>query len=353
MKIRTQMDYLQKILNNSIKNKYLFGISLGVHQDGKDWFGVSGDFALDDSYFIASTTKLFTSTLIFKLRENGKMDLNDTISKYVSEDILNNLHLYKGKDYSNQITISNLLAHTSGIPDYFEKKQPKKTSLKSQLTNGNDMYWDFQQAVDWSKKMTPLFEPSKPNKAHYSDTNYQLLGRIIENQYDNQLEEILQKEICDVLELSQTYLYSVISDHKPKNLYFKSNQLNLPKAMTSFGADGGIVSTSKELMVFLKAFMTGKLFPKSYLKEISQWNSIFFPLESGIGIHRFKAPWYFSPFNSIPELIGHSGLSGAFAFYAPEINTYLTGTVNQIHNPGNSYKLMIKVLIEIMKKFGS
>ena len=102
------MDYLQKILNNSINNKYLFGISLGVHQDGKDWFGVSGDFALDDSYFIASTTKLFTSTLIFKLRENGKMDLNDTISKYVSEDILNNLHLYKGKDYSNQITISNL-----------------------------------------------------------------------------------------------------------------------------------------------------------------------------------------------------------------------------------------------------
>ena len=224
--------------------------------------------------------------------------------------------------------------------------------MKSQLISGNDIYWDFQQAVDRSKKMTPLFEPSKPDKAHYSDTNYQLLGRIIENQYSNQLEEILQKEICNGLELSQTYLYADISDDKPKNLYFKSNQLNLPKAMTSFVADGGIVSTSKELMIFLKAFITGKLFPKSYLKEISQWNRIFFPLESGIGIYRFKTPWYFSPFKRIPELIGHSGLSGAFAFYAPEINTYLTGTVNQIHNPGNSYKLMIKVLIEIMKRSG-
>ena len=95
------MDYLQKILDNSIKNKYLFGISLGVHHDEKDWFGVSGNFALDDSYFIASTTKLFTSTLIFQLKEKGKLDFNDKISKYLSEDVLNNLHLYKGKDYSN------------------------------------------------------------------------------------------------------------------------------------------------------------------------------------------------------------------------------------------------------------
>ena len=167
------MDYLQEVLDNSTNNKYLFGITLSVHQDGKDWFGVSGNFALDDYYFIASTTKLFTSTLIFKLRENGKLEFTDKISKYLSEDVLYNLHLYKGMDYSNQITISNLLAHTSGIPDYFERRQPNKASLKSQLTSGSDIYWDFQQAIDWSKEMTPLFEPSKPNKAHYSDTNYQ------------------------------------------------------------------------------------------------------------------------------------------------------------------------------------
>ena len=343
------MDDLQKILNHSIKNKYLFGVSLSVHQDGKDWSGGSGNFGLEDAYFIASTTKLFTSALIFKLRANGELNLNDKISKYLSEAVLDRLHMYKGKDYSNQITISNLLAHTSGIPDYFENRQPNQSSLKSQLISGNDVGWDFQQAIDWSKKMTPLFEPSKPNKAHYADTNYQLLGRIIENLYGNPLKEIIQYEICNPLALTQTYLYADISDSQPKPIYYKSKPLIIPKAMTSFGADGGIVSTSNELLIFLKAFMNGQLFPKSYLKEISQWNKIFFPLESGIGIHRFKTPWYFSPFKRIPELIGHSGLSGAFAFYAPEINTYLTGTVNQVHNPGNAYKLMIKVLTAIMK----
>jgi len=162
--------------------------------------------------------------------------------------------------------------------------------------------------------MTPLFTPSKPNKAHYSDTNYQLLGKMIENIYGGKLKDIIQKEICYPLNLSKTYLYSYPKDTKPQKMYFKSNALNIPKAMASFGADGGMVSTSKELMTFLKAFMTGKLFPQAYLKEIQTWNKIFYPLESGVGIHRYKVPWYFSPFKRIPEIIGHSGLSGAFAF---------------------------------------
>lgn len=339
-------------MDNSVKNKNLFGISLNVSDNKNNWSGVTGNFKPNDSYFIASTTKLFTSTLIFKLRKDGKLAFNDKISKYLPESNLKNLHNFKGKDFSNQITVSNLLAHTSGLPDYFQNKSFGNTTLERYLTKGNDLNWDFKQVIEWSKKMTPKFEPSKPNKAYYSDTNYQLLGKIIENLYGYQLADVIQQEVCKPLEMKQTYLYTDPIDNKPRKIYFKSDELNIPKAMSSFGADGGMVSTSKDLMKFVKGFMKGKLFPANYIQEIQQWNKIFFPLESGIGIHRFKAPWYFAPFRKIPELIGHSGLSGAFAFYAPKINTYLTGTVNQIHHPGNSYKLLIKTLIEL-KKFSS
>jgi CubicO group peptidase (beta-lactamase class C family) len=338
------MNHLQKLLDNSVKSKQLHGVSMSVYHNGKAWTGVSGNLGLDDLYFIASTTKLFTSALIFKLRKNGNLDLGDRIARFLPDDTLEKLHFYKGKDYSNQITISNLLAHTSGIPDYFQSEQSSYKSLEAQLKNGDDSGWNFQQAIDWSKRMNPLFEPSAPSKAHYSDTNYQLLGRIIENVYGESLKEVVRKEICNPLNLSQTYLYSDPTDIKPQKMYFKANPLNIPKAMASFGADGGVVSTSKELMVFLRAFMTGELFPPSYLEEIQLWNKIFFPLESGIGIHRFKAPWYFSPFKRIPEVIGHSGLSGAFAFHAPEIDAYLTGTVNQIYHPQNTYKLIMKTV---------
>ena len=344
------MNKLQRILDDFIKNKNLFGISLSVSDNEHTWSGVSGDFNLDDMYFIASTTKLFTSSLILKLRRDGKLDFNDTISKLLPNSTLDKIHVYKGKDFSKQITVSNLLAHTSGVPDYFKNKSLDNKTLESHLAEGRDIQWDFKQVVEWTKQMKPVFEPSKPNKAHYSDTNYQILGTIIENQFERTLAEVIQQELCEPLELSKTYLYSNISDTKPRKMYYKSNQLNLPKAMSSFGADGGVVSTSEELMKFIKAFITGKLFPVTYIQEIQQWNKIFFPLESGIGIHRFKAPWYFSPFKRIPELIGHSGLSGAFAFYVPAMETYLTGTVNQIHNPGNSYKLIMKTLIELKKK---
>lgn len=344
------MNNLQSILDGFIKDKSLFGISLSVSDHENAWSGVSGDFKLNDSYFIASTTKLFTSALILKLRKDGKLDFNDTISKLLPNRNLDRIHVYKGKDFSKQITVSNLLAHTSGIPDYFKNKSLGNKTLESNLTEGSDIQWDFKQVVEWTKQLKPVFEPSKPNRAHYSDTNYQILGAIIENQFERTLADVIRQELCEPLELSQTYLYSNISDTKPRKMYYKSNQLNIPKAMSSFGADGGVVSTSEELMKFLKGFITGRLFPVTYIREIQQWNKIFFPLESGIGIHRFKAPWYFSPFKRIPELIGHSGLSGAFAFYVPAMETYLTGTVNQIHNPGNSYKLIMKTLIELGAK---
>ena len=344
------MNYLQKILDRAVRNDNLFGISLSVSDCKTYWSGVSGNLRLNDSYFIASTSKLFTSSLVFKLRKAGKLEFRDPISKFLPSSILRNLHSYKGKEYSNQITVSNLLAHTSGLPDYFKNKSVGNTTLERHLTEGNDMQWHFQQVIDWSKQMTPAFAPSKPNRAYYSDTNYQILGKIIENLFENPLAEIIQEEICNPLELNQTYLYTDPLDTKPRKMYFKSDPLNILNAMTSFKADGGVVSTSEDLIKFIRGFMSGKLFPRTYIQEIQQWNKIFFPLESGVGIHRFKAPWYFSPFRKIPELIGHSGLSGAFAFYVPKMETYLTGTVNQIHNPGIAYTLLLKILIELKKK---
>lgn len=81
--------------------------------------------------------------------------------------------------------------------------------------------------------------------------------------------------------------------------------------MTSFGADGGMVSNSADMLIFIEAFFTGKLFPKTYIDDLQHWNKIFFPIESGIGIHKFQLPRMFNPTGAIPYFIGHSGLSGA------------------------------------------
>jgi CubicO group peptidase (beta-lactamase class C family) len=155
--------------------------------------------------------------------------------------------------------------------------------------------------------------------------------------------------IINPLELTKTYLYQDPADTTPKALYYRSNELHIPKAMSSFGPDGGIVSTAADMLVFIEAFFKGKIFPALYIDELQVWNKIFFPMRSGIGIHLLKLPWFFNPTGAIPYFIGHSGLSGALAYYSPKENIFVVGTVNQVAQPEISFKTMIK-LTQILKK---
>ena len=216
--------------------------------------------------------------------------------------------------------------------------------LGKELMRGNDRHWSFEDAIKLSKSLKPLFVPDKKGKAHYSDTNFQLLGRIIENLTRKTFAQNCEELIIKPLQASRTYVYQDMSDKKPKPLFYKNKELHIPKAMTSFGPDGGIVSASSDMLHFIEAFFGGTFFPASYIEELRVWNRIFFPLESGIGIHRFKLPWIFNPFGKIPEMIGHSGLSGTLAYACPERKLFIAGTVNQIAYPGSSFKIMIKLI---------
>jgi D-alanyl-D-alanine carboxypeptidase len=340
---------LQNVLDKIVDSKKIFGATFGIKKDGFNWLGASGNLTANQSYFIASATKLFTTAIILHLRSEGLLKLDDKISKYLDQSIVSGLHMLQGKDYSDEITIKHLLAHTSGLADYFQGKGMSGKSLEDELVSGKDQYWTFEQAIERTKAMKPLFIPGAKCKANYSDANFQLLGKIIERitfkSYSTNCDEL----IVAPLNLKYTYLYKDATDKTPKALYFKANELNIPKAMTSFGADGGVVSTSADMLLFIEAFFTGKLFPKEYINELQEWNSIFFPMKSGIGIHLFKLPWIFNPTGAVPYFIGHSGLSGALAYYSPKENIFVAGTVNQVAHPDISFKTMIKLSRIVMK----
>jgi hypothetical protein len=83
---------------------------------------------------------------------------------------------------------------------------------------------------------------------------------------------------------------------------------------------------------------------------LKQWNKIFFPLQSGVGIHRFKLPWFFDPAGMTPELIGHSGLSGAMAYYSEKDKLFIVGTVNQVAYPSTSFNTAVKLIMKVRGK---
>lgn len=338
---------LQDILGRSIDNKKIFGTSFSIRYKDEKWCGSAGNMDCDTPYFIASTTKLFTTAVILNLRSKGLLNLDEKISTYIAEDILDSLHIYKGVDYSGEITIKHLLAHTSGLPDYFEDKNKSGVSLENKLLTGEDKGWSFEESIDISKNLQPLFKPGEKNKAHYSDTNFQLLGKIIENITDKPLSDNYDDIIIKPLGLTKTYLYKNVKDNTPINFHYKEKELHLPKAMTSFGSDGGIVSTSEDLLTFIEAFFTGCFFPAEYIDELQVWNRIFFPFRAGVGIHLFKLSWIFDPMHSVSDLIGHSGLSGALAYYCPKHNLYIAGTVNQVAYRDMSFRTAIKLIQKI------
>lgn len=151
------------------------------------------------------------------------------------------------------------------------------------------------------------------------------------------------------LNLQNTYAYQDINDNAPVPFYYKKQIVHAPKYMASVTAEGGIVSTAKETMIFLKAFFNGFFFPKETIMELKKnWNMIYFPGQFyfGLGLEKLWTPRLISPFKPIGELLGFWGQTGAFAFHNPETDLYFTGTVNQASGFGHSaaFKAMINII---------
>ncbi len=110
------------------------------------------------------------------------------------------------------------------------------------------------------RALKPKFKPGQKGKVYYSDTNYQLLGKIIESITGMSMSDVFRTYIFNELQLTKTYVFEDVNDVKPVPLYYKENEINLPNYMASVTTEGGIVSTAKETMIFLRAFFRGRFF---------------------------------------------------------------------------------------------
>ncbi|WP_227521479.1 MULTISPECIES: serine hydrolase domain-containing protein [Bacillus] len=246
--------FVADLVSTSVSKKNIYGAVLCV-ENGDSSLSLlygAGNLSENKPYFIASVTKLYVTTVLLLLRREGYLQLENKISEYFTDEILHELHIYKGIDYSKDITIKHLMSNTSGIPDYFSSEAVKE------LVTGKDQSWGFGRVIASAKKKKPKFAPGK--RAQYSDTNYQLLGRIIETITKKEIHTVFKEFIFDELDLVETYLFEDVNDEKPATMYYKDKELHLPQYMSSIGPEGGIVSTAKESMLFLKAFFNGQFF---------------------------------------------------------------------------------------------
>lgn len=200
---------LEKFLEDEAANKSFQGVAL-VAEGDKIVFSKSYGYAdaeenrenkLITRFAIASNTKQFTATAIMQLVEQNKISVDETIDKYFPN--------YK---YGSKITIKNLLQMRSGIPDYlneldlFMKDEDTKKMLKEYE---NSSYYDkYVEDKRWSSEiilknlyLTELkFEPNE--YYDYSNTNYYLLGLIIEKVSGLSFEDYLEENIFKPCEMT-------------------------------------------------------------------------------------------------------------------------------------------------------
>lgn len=297
-----------------------------------------GGVDLNTPFLMASITKLFTTSIIMKLIEEKKLTLNDKISKYLSDDILSGLHIYKNKEYGNELTIENLLYQNSGLPDAYLDGH---NSLIKRVIK-EDLYISFEEYIDIIKNMKSHFIPSNKKRAYYSDINFDILGFIIEKVTNSPLEEAFSKYIFTPLNLVNTYLPK--PNRETPHTYYKNQKLIRPKFLLSSVASGGYITTVNDLMTFIKAFFKGKLFSKALL-DLKTYRSLQFnmgPIKYGMGHMMVSLEGLMTMFLGKGKLVGHSGSTGSFAFYYPEKDLFMVGNFNQMVKPSFPIRFVIQ-----------
>jgi len=332
-----------KALNQFSNKKKSSGLVLSIYKENAEpllWSGITGNVSLDQPYFITELGNLHLIAIILKLKVRGLLKLDQPITDFLLEKEYEGLINIRGKDYTNEVTISHLLSHNSGIPDFLNYSQDKNNPLKVDMISGVDKTWEHAEMLKRTKSQKTSFKPGQSKKAVYSSTNDQLLGKVIESINGKSLEKTLNDFHFSRLSMNQTYVYKDPNDRTPALFSYKNDPLNLPLAMASLGASGGIVSTAKDCLTFVKAFFHGHLFPLSELETTMKWLPIKQGLSQGKGILRYQKSRILPTATRDPEIIGNSGFSsGAFSFYMPEFQTFMTGTTNQYDDPLLPYKL--------------
>jgi D-alanyl-D-alanine carboxypeptidase len=302
-------------------------------------------------FYAASITKLFTATAIMMLYEKGQIALNDPMAKYLPEQMIHGIQIYEGRDYSHEITVEQLLAHTSGIPDYYEEKGKDGKTLFENFKADRHRKWTVDMEIARAREeMTPAFKPGA--KAFYSDTNYQLLGKIIEAKTGKPLQEVFEELFFRPLGLKHTWLAGLSEPQgkpapTPADVFSKDENITQMRSSTFYWADGGIVSTPQDLILFLKALQQGRLVQADTLKRMHQWKPLSnsgMPFQYGYGTMEFVVPSFINRFAKVPPIWGHTGSIGSFLYYAPDLDLYMAGTIDQENDKTAPIMLMIKIM---------
>lgn len=267
-------------------------------------------------FLIASNTKTYVAVSILKLVENKKLQLNQPIEELLSKKTKK--ILLKSGYNLNEITIRNLLSHTSGITDYVT------ASYFDKVAENPNHQWTREEQIALAMKIARPLDPGKTFA--YGDINYLLLSEIIEKE-TGKLFFTAIRELLDFKKLKIDATWFVNLEKKPESTlafahqYSKAYGWDSEKLNPSWDlyGGGGLASTTKDLAMFFQYLFEGKIIKdKKVLAEIYTYTD---PREPNnnycLGLYNF------------PSFYGHRGYYhggwwGTDVMYLPDLNATIS-----------------------------
>jgi len=366
---------LDSLLNQLIEKKHIHHAIIAVESGDRSfrWVGAKGDAYPDGTplhedtpFFIASVTKLYIAAAVLKLYELKKIDLDQPMTDYLPQSLIEGLHIIDGTEYTGKITIRHLLSHATGLPDWLDDRPKGGKGILEQIDKEEDRLISIEDAIRFVREnLIPHFPPQQLSgsrvKIRYSDTNFQLLIAILEQTMEKPVQQVFDELIYQPLGLRNTYHSGHKPDPLPEPATCWVGETPFEKALL-LESSRDLISTVDDQLIFMRGLISGKMFDNPETTRLMQqrWNRFGFPrdmaalrqpgwpIEYGMGMMRFKIPRIYTPFKPIPAVVGHTGVSGTWLFYCPRLDLYLCGTVDQLTAAPVPYRLMPK-LLKIMK----
>lgn len=250
----------------------------------------------DSIFYLGSVTKVLTSSVLAKFVAAGKVKLDDPAQKYVPASV--RVPTYQGK----QITLRDLATHTSGLPRGVAVKNPYHYSKE-----------DFYK---WLSGYKLKYAPG--TKSVYSNVGYGFLGLILSNIAHMSYEDLVVKEICNPLNMSDTRaFFSAEQKERLCDFYNKSGKMirtGCCAALPALGGGGVFASTLSDMTRFL-AFNMG-FFNTSMdnILPLSQGNQFSLGKGNFIGLGWYNNALY--PNSSLRIISKNGGIPGVSTYIA-------------------------------------
>lgn len=329
------------------------GVSVAIlWDDGRQWLGASGDrnvktgdpMTTGTAFALASISKTLTAGVVLQLVEEGRLSLDQRVAPLLPE-----------YDLDRRITVRELLDHTSGIPDYF---------LNAKI----DRPLQADKAATWTPEQTwtyvaPPQKRYRPDRVWlYSNSNYLLLGELVEAVTGRPLASAIRERILDPLSMASSWYQAVEKPRADGTVGYRllpatggglravpvarlTDIMPFRSVVTAAAGAGSIAATALDTARWMRAYAGGEVLgPKiqgEMLADVAHTNALHAEIPYGLGIQALPIAGR--------HALGHSGRFLGFrnvVRYLPDEGVTIAVLTNQgVQDPARIAAGLLKVIL--------